>query len=201
MTHRLGLVAVIALTGCAVAADDLPRDIPPAQQIELATEADRGAGASTGTARIYLLTPDVTGETRTLGAVARDVEESPLSLLTALFAGPNSRELSAQFRSAIPVDTALRSAALRAGTLVVDVSADLLEVSGDTLISAVAQIVFTASELSGVRAVKIVVDGADQQWPTGNGELQSSPLTVYDFPGRLASAQPDFPAIPSPPTP
>lgn len=199
MSRWLSVVVALTVTGCAIATDDLPRDVPAAQQVELAVDADRGAGASTGTARIYLLTPDVAGETRSLGAVARDVEETPLALLTALFAGPNTREVAAQFRSAIPVGTELLSAALRAGTLVIDVSPDLLDVSGDTLISAIAQIVFTSSELSGVRAVKIVVDGADQQWPTGNGELQASPLTVFDFPGRLTSAQPDFPAIPSPP--
>jgi hypothetical protein len=58
--------------------------------------------------------------------------------------------------------------------------------------------VFTSSEIEGVRSVKIVVDGADQQWPAGNGALQSSPLTVYDFPGLVPSAQPDYPATPTP---
>jgi hypothetical protein len=49
--------------------------------------------------------------------------------------------------------------------------------------------------------VKILVDGADQQWPAGDGALQSEPLTVYDYPGLVVSAQPAYPAIPTPSQP
>ena len=102
--------------------------------------------------------------------------------------------------STIPQGTTLRSAVLRGGTLRVDVSDELLQLSGDTLVDAIAQLVFTASEIDGVRSVKIVVEGADQQWPAGNGQLQSAPLTVYDFPGLVPSAQPSYPAMPAPDT-
>ena len=64
--------------------------------------------------------------------------------------------------------------------------------------AAVAQIVFTASEVDGVESVNILINGADQQWPSGNGELQSAPLTVYDYPGLVQSSQPAYPAIPTP---
>jgi spore germination protein GerM len=101
----------------------------------------------------------------------------------------------------VPPGTTLRSAVLRAGVLRVDASKELLQLSGNDLVDALAQIVFTASELDGVHAVKILVEGAEQQWPAGNGELQSEPLTTYDFPGRVASAQPAYPAIPTPTQP
>ena len=81
------------------------------------------------------------------------------------------------------------------------VSPEVLQLSGDDVVDALAQMVFTASEAQGVRAVRVLVDGNPRQWPTGNGELRDAPLTVYDFPGKVASAQPAYPAIPTPTTP
>jgi spore germination protein GerM len=82
--------------------------------------------------------------------------------------------------------------------LTVDVSPEITELSGDLLALAVAQIVFTASEIEGVRAVRLRVDGQDQQWPKGDGETREGTLTVYDYPGLVESAQPPYPAVPSP---
>ncbi len=56
---------------------------------------------------------------------------------------------------------------------------------------------FTGNELDGVRSVRILVDGANQPWPDGSGELQDRPLTVYDYPGLAESAQPPYPPVPS----
>ncbi len=193
--------AAFTAASCGVTADDSPRDIPVAQQQELGIETDRNAGAATGTQRIYLLLPAGVGTSQQLTSVARDVDDSPDAVLGALFAGPNAVELGAQFRTALPSGTELRSAVLRGGTLRVDVSEELLQLSGETLVGAIAQIVFTASELDGVQAVKIVVEGQDQQWPAGNGELQSTALSVYDYPGLVPSAQPEYPAVPTPTQP
>jgi len=115
-----------------------------------------------------------------------------------LLSGPNDAEIAQQYRTAIPTGTRLRAASLQSSILRVDLSEELLQLSGSDLIDALAQIVFTSSELDGVRAVRVQVNGADQQWPAGNGTLQSEPLTVYDFPGRVASAQPPYPAVPTP---
>jgi spore germination protein GerM len=83
----------------------------------------------------------------------------------------------------------------------IDVSQGLLQLSGQVLVAAVAQIVFTGAEIDGVRSVSISVEGAPQRWPVGSGELQSAPLTVYDYPGLVPSAQPAYPAIPTPTQP
>ena len=50
-----------------------------------------------------------------------------------------------------------------------------------------------------MRSVQLLVDGVAQQWPAGNGEARSEPLTVYDYPGMVQSSQPAYPAIPTPP--
>lgn len=186
------------LSACGIATDDAPRDIPAARQVELGVDTDRPVGAATGTARIFLLTPQASGKAQSLVPAARDVDETPNAVLVALLAGPNTVELAAQLRTAIPAGTEVLSSTLRGGILRVDVSSDLLQLSGEVLVGAIAQIVFTVAEIDGVRSVKILVDGEDQQWPAGNGELQEAPLTVYDYPGLLASAQPDYPAIPTP---
>lgn len=195
------LVAAVALAGCGISTDDAPRNIPAADQEELGISADRSAGAATGTARVYLLAPEASGQTQVLQAVARDVDETADALLTELLAGPNAGETDRQFRTALPDDMRLLTTARRGSVLRVDVSGELAELSGQVLVAAVAQIVFTASELDGVQSVQILVDGATQQWPTGSGELQSAPLTVYDFPGLVQSSQPAYPAIPSPSQP
>ena len=106
-----------------------------------------------------------------------------------------------QFRTAVPADTELLDVRLRGGVLLIDVSKGLLELSGEVLVAAVAQIVFTGAEVESVRSVSISVDGQPQLWPAGNGDLQSDPLTIYDYPGLVPSAQPEYPAIPTPSQP
>jgi spore germination protein GerM len=196
----LGVVCVaLAATACGISSDDAPRNIAVADQQQLGVAADRSAGEATGTARVYLLAPDAAGQTQVLQAVARDVEETAAALLSELFAGPNDDEVGRQFRTALPAGLQLLSTARRGSVLRIDVSPELGQLSGQVLVAAVAQIVFTASELEGVQSVQILIDGATQQWPTGNGELQSAPLTAFDFPGLVQSSQPAYPAIPSPP--
>jgi spore germination protein GerM len=191
----------LLLAACGVSNDDSPRDIPESDQQTLGFNQERAAGAASGTARIYLLGSATAGQTAALLPVARDVNETPTAVLEALLEGANATELTRQYRSAVPAGTELRSASLRSGVLWVDLSAELLQLSGNDLIDAVAQIVFTASEIDGVQSVWILVDGQEQQWPDGSGELQSDPLTIFDFPGLVASAQPAYPALPSPTQP
>lgn len=196
------MVAIgLALTGCGISSDDTPRNVPAAEQEQLGIASDRDAGDATGTARIYLLAPELTGQALALQAVARDVNETPTALLSALFAGPNAIEVDGQLRTALPTGTELLSARIQGGTLRIDVSQGVLQLSGQVLVAAIAQIVFTAAEIDGVGSVAISVEGDAQRWPAGNGELQSTPLTVYDYPGLVPSAQPAYPAIPTPTQP
>ena len=45
--------------------------------------------------------------------------------------------------------------------------------------------------------VVLSVDGMAQEWPTGSGSLVSRPLSVFDYPDRNPSSQPDYPSLPS----
>ena len=138
------------------------------------------------------------GQPRTLQSVARDVGDTPADAMQALFEGPNTDELQAL---AAFGDTQRHAAARRQPErheLIVDVSSELQQLTGEALIDGVAQIVLTASEITGISAVAIAIDGIPQQWPAASGELQSEPLTRYDFPGLVLSSQPAFPSVPSP---
>ncbi len=185
----------VALTACGVTTDDGPRDVPDSEQLDLGTPSD--AGAAIGASRIYLIGPDSSGQGSLLQPVAR-AATSPTDLMEALLSGANANELEQQYRSAVPVGTVLRSATVANATLRVDLSDEILQLSGGDLVDALAQIVFTGTELPGVAQVRVLVNGADQQWPVGDGTLKSDSLDVYDYPGRVASAQPPYPAIPSP---
>jgi len=78
-----------------------------------------------------------------------------------------------------------------------DVSAELVDLSGQGLIQALAQIVYTASEIPGVQSVEITVEGEAQSWPTAAIESTTQPLRTYDFPGLVRTAQPAYPTVPS----
>lgn len=196
----LVMAAVLALAGgCGIQSDSTARDIPPEDRRDLAAPVAAETGLLPGSARIYLVETDRTGERSHLRVVTRDVTRTAATVVDALLAGPTGAEQEQRLRTAIPEGTRLLSAAfISPGTLALDLSSDLFQASGDLLIDAVAQLVFTTSELERVARVKLLVDGVAQPWPRGDGQLVTSPLTVFDFPGRVISTQPDFPAIPSP---
>jgi hypothetical protein len=205
MRHWAGMLVLAALlvvgsAGCAIRPESSPRDIAVRDRRDLRGNFQQGAGAAVGSGRIYLLSPEVTGRRQTLQSVARDVGDTPADAMRALFEGPNNDELRGLLRSAIPPGTRLLDVSQAGGELVVNVSRELQQLTGEALIDGVAQIVLTASDITGVSAVSIAIDGVVQQWPAASGEL-TDPLTRYDFPGLVLSSQPAFPSVPSPETP
>jgi spore germination protein GerM len=191
------LAALVA--GCAIQPDSTPRDIPPDDRGQLDPVSPGASEAAVGQSRIFLVADQGTGGGQEiLRTVLRDVEPpTPEAVLAALVAGPNRQELDSGMTSSVPQTTELHSARLVAATLNVDMSGEILELPGSALRLAVAQFVFTGSELDGVRTVRLLVDGQFRAWPDGRGELQTRPLSVYDYPGLAESAQPPYPPVPS----
>ena len=193
------LVGAIALSACGISNDSLPRDIPEADRSPFIGAAAPATGTSAGTDRIYLIAPELPNEPLRLRAAPRDVGASAALRLTSLFGALSASEAKARLRTAIPETLQLRAATLQTnGTLIVDVTDPILSLTSTALIDAVAQIVFTSSEVRNVQRVELLVDGVAHQWPGGDGALRTAPLTVYDFPGFIETTQPDFPAVPSP---
>ncbi|MDA2956855.1 MAG: GerMN domain-containing protein [Ilumatobacteraceae bacterium] len=182
---------VVLSSSCGLGTDGTPRLIADEDQrplVEVTTEL-----VSSGTGRIYLERTDETGRPL-LVAVARQISNDPGNVIEALLSGPTDEEQSSGIGSAIPLGTTLLDARYTATDMIrVDVSADILDSTGDDLVSALAQIVFSLGEVSGVERIDITVDGRAQDWPRGDGSLTADPLTAYDYPGRAASSQPAFP--------
>jgi hypothetical protein len=193
------LAIALFLVGCAIQPDSAPRDIPDDLQEPETPSATAAGGAARGTDRIFLLGSDG-NEQPLLRTVRRETNNDPTTLLTELISGPNPAEQEAGLRSAIPTSLQLRSVRVNAGVVEVDISEQLLDLSGGDLTRAVAQIVFTASEIPNGESVLIRVNGATQEWPDGEGRQTRGPLTTYDFIGWAESAQPAFPVTPAPTT-
>jgi spore germination protein GerM len=195
----LAVIALAILAACGIANDRTPRDIAPDDRPDSADsttppEAQPGAGPN-----VYLLAPQAPGEPSRLRAVGREVAPAPTNLINALLAGPTPDDQSNRLRTAVPPGTALRTASRTSnGVVVVDVSQQILQATGDALIDAVAQIVFTVTELGGVSGVRLLVDGEQREWPRGDGSQTADALTRFDFPERNPTSQPDYPARPSP---
>lgn len=190
------LMAAVATGGCTIGPEATPRDVPSEERTLLVAGGSEAAETA-GDARIYLVAPAETGQQRQLRSVPRDVTPGPDALLGVLFGGPNQSELDARLVSAIPNDAVLLSTRTVGETLFVDVSEELLELTGEALTLAVAQIVFTAAEITGIQTVRLRVEGEDQSWPRGDGQPRSGSLRIYDFPGLVESAQPAYPGLPA----
>ena len=135
-----------------------------------------------------------------LGRCATSIRRSPEAVLDELFEGPNAEEFEAGFDSAAARRRSTLHSARRGRR-----DAERRRLAGDPRAAAARRCSSPSprscsrpSELDGVRTVRLPVDGEPQAWPDGRGELQTEPLTVYDFPGLAESTQPAFPAIPSP---
>lgn len=201
-TRRL-LIASAALVGiltsCGIDTDTAPREIKEGSRPNLTSTATQTPGPASGTDRIYLLAPESPTDVQRLRPTQRDVGDSATQRLQSLFGGLSIVESSSRLRTALPDGLHLHSAVLQSsGTLIVDVSDQLLDLTSTNLVDAIAQIVFTAAEVRDVQRIDLLVDGRARQWPGGDGELQTGALTIYDYPGFVESTQPAFPAVPSP---
>lgn len=114
-------------------------------------------------------------------------------LLEELLEGATDEEAAAGLRSVITADTRLRGVTRRPDNLaVIDLSAEFGSIQGEEGITAVAQVVYTATEIEGISSVTFSLDGQPIDVPRGDGTLTSGPLTRFSFPNRK-------PAEPAPP--
>lgn len=184
-------VAALVMTSCGIQTDSAPRNLPDSERGPAAAGSSSGSDAS-GADRIYLVAP---GDERLLRSVPRDAALRE-DLMRILLLGPNDDEIAAQYSSFIPPDTQLLSARSKGQILIVDVTGEIAELTGQSLSQAIAQIVYTATEIDGIEAVQLKVDGVEVAWPKPNGEITADPLRIYDYPNFVQTAQPAYPAVP-----
>lgn len=190
--NRAALVVapLLFLAACGVRPDAKPHDVPEENQVDLSGPSVNTD--TTGGERIYLVEP---GEDQLLRSVQRDASSAP-DLMGALLGGPSQTELDEGYSSAIPSTMQLLGTHEQAPFLYVDVSDEMTDLNGQGLLQALAQIVYTASELDGVDRVQITVNGEVIAWPKANLESSTEPLSVYDYPSSVRTAQPAYPSLP-----
>jgi spore germination protein GerM len=189
--RRAALLApLLLLAACGLRPDSKPHDVPEDNQVDLSGPSV-GTDAS-GAERIYLVEP---GEDQLLRSVQREAS-SARELMNALLRGPSTDELDEGYSSAIPATVTLLGASERPPFLYVDVTDELTDLSGPGLLQALAQLVYTGSELEGVDRVQITVNGEVIAWPKANLESSTEPLSTYDYPSSVRTAQPAYPSLP-----
>lgn len=191
----LVIAAAVLTAGCSIREDPAPRSIADEDRGSLGEIAT--GGVAEGGNRIYLLSSVGTDDQTQLRAVPRGGSASPVELLRSLLEGANEDESAIGLSSAIPNELQILDARTVGTRLTIDINDALNELSERGLRQALAQIVATAAEIDQVQLVRLRVNGENQGWPTGNGEVTDEPLSVYDYPGFLETSQPDFPALPA----
>lgn len=182
----VGLALVVA--GCGVTTDDDPQAIDaddiPAELLDPNPPTSTTVVSTEGTpVPVYLLVR--TGTTTRLAPTQREVADPtrPGDRIDALLEPLSPEEQEAGLISSIPSDTVLLDTELIRDEqeLVVNLSGALFDVEGEELARAFAQIVYTVTELDGVRQVRFKVDGETFRAPDAEGVEQDGAVTRADY--------------------
>lgn len=192
MKHVMAVVGlVVALAACGleentnpqvIEAGEVPSDLLAANPSSSTTLA---ASPRTASVTVYLVSI-IDGATR-LVPVPREVDADGAARagdrLIALLAAPTAAELAAGVITSIPSDTVLLDTDLDESTqeLTIELSRSLFDVQGEELRNAFAQLVWTATELDGVRRVRFVVDGEVYRTPDEAGIEQPGAVSRLDY--------------------
>lgn len=179
----LALVAVGGLAACGIPADSQPQaiarnDIPFDLLAPSTTVVTPGTPGARVTITVYMV--GLTG----LVPVTRGVR-APATLpeaVSSLLDGPTDAEVADGLRTAISDQTSVSPGVVGFGVATVDLGGAFGQVGGQEQILAVAQLVFTATELPGVAKVQFTLNGRPVEVPAGDGTLTQGPLGRSDFP-------------------
>ncbi len=183
----VALVLAAVAAGCGLSENDEPRVISaadlPTELVDPSPSSSTTKAPSPTTTSVpvyYLVQQD--GVPR-LVAVAREVADPtrPRDRLAALLVPPTPDEQAAGILTSIPADTVLIDTKLKGDEVVIDLSRSLFDVQGEELRNAFAQMVWTATEVEGVRRVRFLVDGEEFRVPDAGGIEQPGAVQRSDY--------------------
>jgi spore germination protein GerM len=189
--RRVLLVALVVglLAACGLSENSGPQVIDAAEvprellAVSPSSSTTLAASPTTSSATVYFLR--VTDGVTHLVAVQREVADAtrPGDRIIALLGAPTAEEGAAGVISSIPSDTVLLDTDLDETTqeLTIELSRSLFDVQGEELRNAFAQLVWTATELTGIRRVRFVVDGEEYRAPDEAGIEQPGAVTRSDY--------------------
>ncbi len=109
-----------------------------------------------------------------------DRPAEPAAVIRSLLEGVTADEKGADLTSAIPPETELRGIERgQDGVLTVDLGPQMSTITSTSALTAYGQIVFTATGLKGVTAVRFRIDGEPVAAPTEEGNLEVARRTNY----------------------
>ena len=115
-----------------------------------------------------------------------DLEGTLESAIEALRTGPLFSDVENGLRSAIPSSDVISSATVRSGTATITLSPSFLTLPGNEQTLAIAQIVYTVTNLPGTGLVEFRLDDRPLSVPTAAGQPSRGALSRDDFVGLLA---------------
>lgn len=161
-----------------IASENLPPDLLDPNPLPSTTP-------SGGTALVSVYLFERVGDTERLAEVRRPAANAvaPAERIAALLSQPTEEEADAGLTTRIPPDTVLLDVVHDedARELVVNLSDELFSIQGEELAKAFAQIVWTVSELDGVRQVRFLVDGEARNALDARGVEKEGPVTRADY--------------------
>ena len=113
--------------------------------------------------------------------VRRTTRADLQTALELLLSGPTEGEIGADLRTAISPQTQLHSVTVNGTTAVIDVTSAFVEVAGQEQILALAQVVLTATTVTGITEVRFALEGQPVDVPRADGTLSSGSLTAADY--------------------
>jgi len=185
----VGVVAVASACGVrsqsspsAIERDDIPFDL---LEPEAGTAVPDTAGSAAARVTIYLVGPDG------LLPLEREVAPpgGPRKVLRALLAGPTTEESAAGVQSALDPEASPPSVRRDGRIIQVDLHEDFFTEGGAQIV-ALAQIVYTLTELEPRVRVEFVLDGEPAEVPGGDGVLISRPVDRGDYTALAPAAAP-----------
>jgi hypothetical protein len=154
--------AALVLCGCGVSTQDRPEALVLSETPSASPAADVGSGSVE--VQVYFVR-GTRLEPVTRSATAADLQAT----LGVLVAGPDRREVFSGLRTAVAPQTETTLSPVSEGTVQLDLPRELTGLTGGNQLLAFAQLVWTLTEVPGVRAVRFSSAGAPVEVPTDTG--------------------------------
>lgn len=133
----------------------------------------------------------------TIRPIRRVAVEATLdTAIEALRAGPLFSDTAEGLRSALAASDMIDSAAVQSGTATIDLAPSFLTLPGNEQTLAIAQIVYTVTNLPGVGLVTFRLSDRPLSVPTADGQPSRGPLSRDDYVSLVSEVSP----LPTPPT-
>lgn len=183
LLHAVVALLLVPVAGCGVSEEAAPRGID-SDAVPFDLLEPKGASTTSTTAaapRVAVEVYFIAGDRLT--AVRREIA-SPVvlsSALDAVEAGPTEAEATAGLRTAVPDDAVTSASSSSSSVAHVDLASSFAAVDPAEQLLAIAQIVFTASAVTGVDSVAFSVAGHPAEVPIDGATLVSRAVGRSDY--------------------